>query len=199
VTGAISRSSIAITARYQLSRTLAWDCTAALGRSHDYHLAGLPGGPATLRLDNWLQRPRKLEFGPVRDGAELRWPAGPVVEVIVHGGSGRTPWVYLLRGHATARTAADLDRLVDRVAVATVIPTQVVGLGYLSVEGAKYYQRNDWHQGLLDTAPGQVTVCVAEADPTSPATCQTIEVPEATPEIHDGRAYYPTIPVIFQR
>jgi hypothetical protein len=39
--------------------------------------------------------------------------------------------------------------------VATVSPTQVVGLGYRSVEGAKYYQRNDWHQGLLDTAPAR--------------------------------------------
>jgi hypothetical protein len=119
--------------------------------------------------------------------------------VIVHGGSERTPWVYLLRGHATARTAADLDRLVERAAVATVLPTQVVGLGYVSVEGAKYYQRSDRHRGLVDTAPGQVTVCVTEDDPASAATCQTIEVPEAAPEIQDPRAVYPTIPVIFQR
>lgn len=190
-------SGIAITARYQLGRTLAWDCTAAVGRLHDYHLAGLPGGRATLRLDDWSVRPRKLEFGPVRDGAELRWPAGPALDVIVRGGSQRTPWVYLLRGHETARTTADLDRLVDRAAAATVNPALVVGAGDLSVEGMKYYQRNDRHRMLFDTAPGQVTVCVAEADPTSAAICQTIEVPETTPKIRDG--HDPVIPVIFQR
>jgi len=193
------RSGIAITARYQLSRTLAWDCTSALGRSHDYHLAGLPGGPATLRLDDRLARPRKLEFGSLRHGAELRWPAGPTIDVIVHGGSRRTPWVYLLRGHATAKTAADLDRLVERAAAATVNPAVVVGVGDRSIESMKYYQRNDRHRPLFDTAPGQVTVCVAEADPTSAAACQTIEVPATTPEIRDGFATYPAIPVIFQR
>jgi hypothetical protein len=48
-------------------------------------------------------------------------------------------------------------------------------------------------------SPGPVTVCVAEAEPTAPAMCQTIEIPRTTPDVRDGHGIYPAIPVIFQR
>jgi hypothetical protein len=40
---------------------------------------------------------------------------------------------------------------------------------------------------------------VAEAEPTSLATCHTIEIPRTTPQIRDGHGIYPAIPVIFPR
>lgn len=192
-------SGVAITARYQLGDTLAWDCTAAVGRAHDYHLAGLPAGRATLRLDDWFHRPRKLELGTVRDGAILQWPAGPALDVIVHGGNRRISWVYVLRGRVTGKTAADLDRLVDRSAEATVNPAFVIGVADRTAEGMKYYQRDDRHRVTLGNAPGEVTACVTDADPTSPAICRTIEVPKTPALVRDGHRSYPAIPVVFQR
>ena len=71
-------SGIVLSAHYQLGPTLAWECTTAVGRLHDYRLGGLPAGQATLRLDDWFRDGvRKMDAGPVRDGAALRWPVGP--------------------------------------------------------------------------------------------------------------------------
>jgi hypothetical protein len=124
---------------------------------------------------------------------------GPGLDVIVRGGSQVTPWVYVLRGHAAAKTTADLDRLVDGAADATVMPAFVVGAGNWSAEGLSHYQRGDRHRVVVGNAPGRVTVCVADAEPTSPAMCQTIEIRRTTPEVRDGHGFYPAIPVIFQR
>ena len=52
---------------------------------------------------------------------------------------------------------------------------------------------------LSGNAPGRVTVCVADAEPTSPAICQTIEIPRIPPEVREGRGIYPAIPMIVQR
>jgi predicted Ser/Thr protein kinase len=193
-------SGIVVSARYQLGPALAWVCTTAAGRLHDYRLGGLPAGPATLHLDDWFGVAlREAQGGPVRDGAELRWSVGPGLDVIVRGGSPDTPWVYVLRGHPTAKTTADLDRLVDRAADARIVPAFVVGAGGRTAEGMRYYQRGDRHRVVVGNAPGQVTVCVAEAEPTSRAICQTIEIPRTTPEFRDGRGRYPAIPLLFQR
>jgi hypothetical protein len=193
-------SAIMISAHYQLGPALAWRCTAAVGRLHDYRLGGLPAGHATLRLDDWIRdRARKVDAGLVRDGAEPRWPVGPGLDVIVRGGSAVTPWIYVLRGHPTATTAADLDRLVDGAADATVMPAFVVGAAGRTAEAMRYYQRGDRHRVVRNNAPGPVRVCVADAEPTSPAMCRTIEVPRTTPEVRDGHGFYPAIPVIFQR
>jgi hypothetical protein len=124
---------------------------------------------------------------------------GPKLDVIVRGGAAATPWVYVLRGHPTAKTTADLDRLVDGAADATVMPAFVIGAANRSAEAMKYYQSGDRHRVIFGNSPGQVTVCVADAEPTSPAMCRTIEVPRTTPEVRDGRGIYPAIPVIFQR
>jgi hypothetical protein len=172
---------------------------------HDYRLAGLPAGQATLRLDDWLsddwlsQEVRKVDAGPLRDGAEPRWPVGPKLDVIVRGGAPVTPWIYVLRGHLTAKTTADLDRLVARAADAAVMPAFVVGAGDRTAAGMKHYRPGDRHRVVSGNAPGRVTVCVADAEPTSPAICQTIEVPRTTLEVRDGHSIYPAIPVIFQR
>jgi hypothetical protein len=193
-------SGIMISAHYQLGPTLAWRCTAPVGRLHNYHLGGLPAGQATLRLDDWFRDGvRKVESGPVRGGAEPRWPVGPGLDVIVRGGSSLTPWIYVLRGHPTAKTTADLDRLVDGAADATVMPAFGVGAGNRTAEGMRYYQIGDRHRVTSGNSPGQVTVCVAQAEPTSPASCQTIAIPRTTPEIREGHGIYPAIPVIFQR
>jgi hypothetical protein len=193
-------SGIMISAHYQLGPTLAWRCTTPVGQLHDYHLGGLPAGQATLHLDDWLRNGiRKVEAGPVRDGAEPRWPVGPGLDVIVRGGSGVTPWIYVLRDHPTAKTTADLDRLVDGAADATVMPAFWVGAGNRTAEGLRYYQPGDRHRVTPGNSPGQVTVCVAQAEPTSPASCQTIAIPRTTPEVRDGHGLYPAIPLIFQR
>jgi hypothetical protein len=193
-------SGIVISAHYQLGPTLAWHCAMPVGRLHDYRLGGLPAGQATLRLDDWFREgERKVEAGPVRDGAEPRWPMGPGLDVIVRGGSPLTPWIYVLRGHLTAKTTADLDRLVDGAADATVMPAFVVGAGDRTAEGMRYYQHGDRHRVLPGNAPGQVTVCVAQAEPTSPVNCQMIEIPRTTPEVRDGHGIYPAIPVVFPR
>jgi hypothetical protein len=63
----------------------------------------------------------------------------------------------------------------------------------------RYYQPGDRHRIIPGNSPGQATVCVAEAEPTSPATCQTIEIPGTRPEIRDGHGLYPAIPLTFQR
>jgi hypothetical protein len=193
-------SGIAISAHYQLGPTLAWRCTAPVGRLRNYHLGGLPAGHATLRLDDWLNESvRKVDAGPVRDGAEPRWPVGPRLDVIVRGGSQVTPWVYVLRGQPTAKTTADLDRLVDGAADATLMPAFGVGGANRTAEAMRFYQRGDRHRILAGNSPGQVTVCVAEAEPTSPAICQTIKIPRTAPEVRDGHGRYPAIPLIFQR
>ncbi|HMG21187.1 MAG TPA: carboxypeptidase-like regulatory domain-containing protein, partial [Kofleriaceae bacterium] len=193
-------SGIAISAHYQLGPTLAWRCTTPVGRLHGYHLGGLPAGQATLRLDDWLGLGvRKVEAGPVRDGAEPRWPVGPGLDVIVRGGSEVTPWVYVLRGHVTAKTTADLDRLVDGAADATVMPALGIGAANRSAEGLRHYQRGDRHRVIFGNSGGQVSVCVADAEPTSPAMCRTIEIPRTTPQVRDGHGIYPAIPVIFPR
>jgi len=193
-------SGIMISAYYQLGPTLAWRCTTPVGRLHDYHLSGLPASQATVRLDDWFRDGvRKVEAGPVRDGAEPRWPVGPGLDVIVRGGAPVTPWVYVLRGHPTAKTTADLDRLVDGAADATVMPAFWVGAGNRSAEGMRYYQRGDRHSVMFGNAPGQVTACVADPEPTSPAICQTIEIPRTTPVVRDGHGIYPAIPLIFHR
>ena len=193
-------SGIVISAHYQLGPTLAWRCTAPVGRLHDYRLAGLPEGHATLRLAHWFRDGvRKVEAGPVRDGARVQWPVGPGLDVIVRGGSSLVPWIYVLRGHPTARTTADLDRLLDGAADATVKPAFAVGAGDRSAEGMRYYQPGDRHRVTLGNSPGQVTVCVAEAEPTAPAMCQTIEIRRTRPEVRDGHGLYPAVPLIFQR
>ncbi|HEX3482960.1 MAG TPA: serine/threonine-protein kinase, partial [Kofleriaceae bacterium] len=193
-------SGIVISAHYQLGPTLAWRCTAPVRRLHDYHLGGLPAGHASLRLDDWLRLGvRKVEAGPVRDGAEPRWPVGPGLDVIVRGGSPVTPWIYVLRGHLTAQTTADLDRLVDGAADATVMPAFGVGAAGRTAEAMRYYQRGDRHRVVPGNAPGHVTVCVADAEPTAPTMCQTIEISRITPDVRDGHGIYPAIPVIFQR
>jgi hypothetical protein len=193
-------SGIVISAHYQLGPTLAWRCTTPVGRLHDYHLGGLPAGQATLRLDHWFREGvRKVDAGPVRGGAEPRWPVGPGLDVIVRGGPAVTPWVYVLRGHPTAKTTADLDRLVDGAADATVMPAFVVGAANRTAEAMKYYQHGDHHRVTYGNSPGQVTVCVADAEPTSSAMCQTIAIPRTTPEVREGHGIYPAIPVIFQR
>jgi hypothetical protein len=193
-------SGLVVSAHYQLGPGLAWRCTAPVGRLHDYRLGGLPAGEATLRLDDWLELGmRKVEGGPVRDGAEPRWPVGPKLDVIVRGGAQVTPWVYVLRGHPTAKTTADLDRLVDRAADAAVMPAFLVGAANRSAEGMRHYQRGDRHRVVPGNAPGQVTVCVADAEPTSPAICQAIEIPRTAPEVRDGHGRYPALPLIFQR
>jgi hypothetical protein len=193
-------SGIVISAHYQLGPALAWRCTAPVGRLHDYRLGGLPAGHATLRLDDWLRLGvRKVEAGPVRDGPEPRWPVGPNLDVIVRGGSQITPWVYVLRGHPTAKTTADLDRLVDGAADATVMPAFGVGASNRTTEAMRYYQIGDRHRVMSGNSPGRVTVCVAEAEPTSPATCQAIEIPRTTPEVRNGHGRYRAIPLIFQR
>jgi serine/threonine-protein kinase len=193
-------SGIVISAHYQLGPTLAWRCAAPVGRLHDYHLGGLPTGQATLRLESWLRLGvRKVQAGPVRNGAEPRWPVGPELDVIVRGGAQVTPWVYVLRGHPTAKTTADLDRLVDGAADATVMPAFGVGAAGRTAEGMKHYQRGDRHRVVLGNAPGQVTVCVAQAEPTSPASCQTIAIRKTAPNVRDGHGLYPAIPLIFPR
>ncbi|HMG56015.1 MAG TPA: hypothetical protein VK601_21100 [Kofleriaceae bacterium] len=193
-------SGIMISAHYQLGPTLAWECTTAVGRLHDYRLGGLPAGQATLRLDDWIRDGvRKLDAGPVRDGAALRWPVGPDLDVIVRGGAPVSPWIYVLRGHRTAKTTADLDRLVDGAADAAVMPAFVVGAGDRTAAGMKHYRPGDRHRVLSGNAPGRVTVCVADAEPSSPAICQTIEIPRIPPEVREGRGIYPAIPMIVQR
>jgi hypothetical protein len=198
-------SGILISAHYQLGPSLTWDCTTTVGRLHDYRLGGLPAGHATLRLDSWFTTPwymdgmHKVEAGSVRDGAESRWPVGPAFDVIVRGGSSVTPWVYVLPGYLTAKTTGDLGRLVDRAADATVMPAYVVGAGDRTAEGTRYYQRGDRHRVTPGHSPGPVTVCVADAEPTSPAICQTIEIPRTAPDVREGRGIYPAVPVVFQR
>jgi hypothetical protein len=124
---------------------------------------------------------------------------GPGLDVIIRGGAAVTPWVYVLRGHATAKTTADLDRLVGGAADATVMPAFVVGAGNRTAEAMKYYQPGDRHRVVPGNPSGQVSVCVADAEPTSRAVCRTLEIPRTTPEIRDGHGFYPSIPVIFQR
>lgn len=135
----------------------------------------------------------------MRDGAEPRWPVGPKLDVIVRGGAQVTPWLYVLRGHRTAKTTADLARLVDGAADATVMPALWVGAGNRTAEAMKHYQSGDRHRVVLGNPPGPLSVCVADARPTSPATCQTIEIPRTTPGVREGHRIYPTIPLIFQR
>jgi hypothetical protein len=119
--------------------------------------------------------------------------------VIVRGGAQVTPWVYVLRGHLTAKTTAELDRLVDGAADATVMPAFGIGAANRSAEAMRYYQAGDRHRVISGNSPGQVSVCVADAEPTSPAMCRTIEIPRTTPEARDGHGRYPAIPLIFQR
>ena len=206
------QSGIMISAHYQLGPTLAWRCTTPVGRLHDYRLGGLPAGQATLQLEDWFIQNgvRKVEVGPVRDGADPRWPVGPGLDVIVRGGGPVTPWIYVLRGHptaATTKTTADLDRLVDGATDAMVMPAFLVGaVERTTAEDARYYQPSDRHRIMRGNVPGQVTVCVAQAEPTSPVNCQMIEIPRTTPVVRDGHrggpgggSVYPAIPVIFPR
>lgn len=107
--------------------------------------------------------------------------------------------VYVLRGQLTPKTTADLDRLVDGAADATVMPAFGIGAANRSAEAMRYYQPGDRHRIILGNSPGPVSVCVADAKPTSPALCQTIEIPRTPPEVRDGHGRYPAIPLIFQR
>jgi predicted Ser/Thr protein kinase len=189
-------------AHYALGRAAAWNCASPVERSHGYVLAGLPSGAATLRLDRRLDpnRPvRKLDFGPIRSGAEPRWPIGPSIDAIIHGGSSSLAPIYVLRGRRSARTRAELDELFDSASEALIHPALVVGVGDQTTEGMKYYARGDSHAVFLGNAPGSVTVCATDAEPTSPATCQAIEIPSTPAEVRDGRPVYPAIAVVFPR
>ena len=62
----------------------------------------------------------------------------------------------------------------------TVMPAFGVGAANRTAEGMRYYQPGDRHRIISGNSPGQVTVCVADAEPTSPASCQTIEIPRTT-------------------
>ena len=108
-------------------------------------------------------------------------------------------WIYVLRGHPTAKTTADLDPLVGGAADATVMPAFWVGAGNRTAEGLRYYQPGDRDRVTPANSPGQVTVCVAQAEPTSPTICQTIAILRTTPEVRDGHWLYPAIPLIVQR
>jgi hypothetical protein len=79
------------------------------------------------------------------------------------------------------------------------MPAFGVGAANRTAEAMRYYQHGDRHRVISGNAPGQVTVCVADAEPASPALCQTIEIPSTTPEARDGHGSYPAIPVIVQR
>jgi len=79
------------------------------------------------------------------------------------------------------------------------MPAFWVGAGNRTAEGMRYYQPGDRHRVTLGHSPGPVTVCVADAEPTSPAMCQTIAILRTTPEVRDGHCIYPAIPLIFQR
>ena len=106
----------------------------------------------------------------------------------------------VLRGCATTVLAALVaDFLAADFLVGAVERT--------TAEDARYYQPGDRHRVMRGNAPGQVTVCVAQAEPSSPAICQRIEIPRTTPVVRDGHrggpggghGIYPAIPMIFQR
>lgn len=79
------------------------------------------------------------------------------------------------------------------------MPAFWVGAGNRTAEAMRHYQIGDRHQVTSGNSPGQVTVCMAEAEPTAPTMCQTIEIPRTTPKVRDGHGIYPAIPLIFQR
>jgi hypothetical protein len=202
VADGIIPSGIAAVAHYSLGDMLAWRCVAAAGPAHDYRLAGLPGGTATLGLAARLDpnRPiRKLELGPVRGGAELRWPVGPSIDAIVRGGSANLATVYVLRGRQVAATHEELDQLVAHAKEGAMHPALVIGVGDQTIEGVKQYARGDRHAIFLDNAPGEVTVCATEHAPNAEATCETIELSALTSEPGDAGAPRPVVPVVLER
>jgi tetratricopeptide (TPR) repeat protein len=189
---------IMVMANYQLGHDLAWRCASFVGASHDYRLAGLPSGEATLRLDAKLDPhhpSRKLELGPLRDRAELRWPVGPSIDAIVRGGSAEIPLIYVLRGRVAPKTHAELDQLVEHAPEAMTHPALVIGVGDQTAEGIKHYARGDRHAILRDNAPGDVTVCATDPEPTAAAICQMV----AIPELRATAGHDPVVPVVIAR
>src|SRR6185503_12633591 len=142
--------------------------------------AGLPAGAPVLRLDTALDPNgpvRKLEFGPVRDAAELRWPVGPALDVIVHDPRDDLT-IFVFRGAVTGKTRGELAKRFDAAREVITHPALIVGIGDQTPAAMREYRRGDHHGVFLGTAPGPVTVCIAGRAPEAAAACKPVTVPK---------------------
>jgi hypothetical protein len=117
----------------------------------------------------------------------------------VHGAPERKTWIWVLRGHPPRpKTRAELDALAARLDHVVIHEALVVGIADQTAEAMQEYTLEARHARFLWTAPGEVTVCIAERDPASPVTCQSrvLRVAADAP-VRDGRHVHPVVPVVF--
>jgi hypothetical protein len=187
-------AGVIVTAHYQLAparalpwrigvpaRALSWEVGVVVDRDHGFRLAGVPAPTESVPrmwLDSVLdpnQPERKVDVGPLRDGATPRWPMGPTIDVIVHGATDNRTNIWMLRGHQTATRRSELAALYERLDHVVQHPAFVVGIGDRTPMGTPKYVRNDRHGVFLGNPPGNATVCITPPDSDS-ATCQRIVV-----------------------
>jgi tRNA A-37 threonylcarbamoyl transferase component Bud32 len=164
ITAPEQRLGLVILAHYRLAPDLAYQVLAPIGHALDYRLANLPAGDLALRLEDTLdpnQPTRKREF-PI--GTQPRWPHGVKLDVIVRDAIEDTN-IWLFRGKVTAKSRADLTALVERSNDVASHKALVVGLGDQTEAGMSKYERGDGHAVFVATAPGDITVCVADEQP----------------------------------
>jgi len=151
-------AGVLIFAHYELTPTTSWNLMAPVTRSRDYELANIPSGQATLRLDSFLdpnQPQRKLDFGPVRDAAPLRWPVGPTIDAIVRGDFPTATVMWLFRGAHTAKTFAEAEQLASTSSDMMMHGALVIGIGDQTAEAMRRYLPRDRHGRFVGVPPGQ--------------------------------------------
>jgi predicted Ser/Thr protein kinase len=197
-------SGIVLGAHYQLSPTVGYTLATPVSRSLEYKMAGIPAGDATLRLFTEIDlnhSDRKLDAGPVRDNAPVRWPVGPSVDGIIRG---RLPsslvMMFLFRGNVTAKTFADIEKLKASSSFWMSHQAFVIGIGDQSPEVMAKYLPQDRHGVFSGVAPGPITICASAVDaPTAAATCKPFDVTGAVKQKRDGQTIYSTMPAIIER
>ena len=142
----------------------AWEVLAPVAADGTFTLAGLVDAPAELAIRaSDGGNLREVSVGPLVDRAQLTWPAGPALDVIVRGAFAGSPYVTVKHTPRDTATAG----------------TEPIGVRTATPMGAAQYQPRDQHAVVAPfTANTTVTACADgfAPDPAHPPTCKTVKL-----------------------
>ncbi|MEO8550729.1 MAG: hypothetical protein ABI678_12175, partial [Kofleriaceae bacterium] len=162
-----------VVARYDLG-TSGWVVIAPVAADGTFTLGGLVDAPAVLVLRSIDGGVRTVTAGRLVDQAQLVWPSGPALDVIVRGTSTESVWIKVKHTAGDTATA----------------PTTPIGVADTTPAGTALYQPRDRHAVIAPlTANTTVTACAGplEPDRAHPSTCRTVKLGTASTAIVLGR------------